>query len=92
MIMNDMYNHGRDGLKTQFTVFMADHNAREDERKKSDERFRWAIGVILTILTIALAALGVLEGNRQMHEGKLFTGHLNQQYANSKHQTSLNIN
>ena len=68
-INSDLYNHGRDGLKTQFTMFVADYRAREDERAKVERR-RWhAAGFALAVLTLAVTSLGVVVTLRAVHEG-----------------------
>lgn len=68
----DFYNHGKEGLKTVVTEFIADHKARDDERKRSDDRFRWTLTLILGILTLAITAIGVLQVNQQLKTGILF--------------------
>ena len=70
-INSDLYNHGRDGLKTQFTMFVADYRAREDERAKVERR-RWHVaGFVLAVLTLAVTSLGVVVTLRAAHEGAL---------------------
>jgi len=71
-INSDLYNHGRDGLKTQFTMFVADYRAREDERAKVERR-RWRVaGFVLALLTLAVTSLGVVVTLRAAHEGVMY--------------------
>ena len=67
-VNGDLYNHGKDGLKTQFTAFVADYHAREDERSKTDKR---RLAIIVGILVPLLIGLIGLEVNRQVHSGDL---------------------
>lgn len=51
----DLYNHGQDGLITQFKTFVADHKARESERDKQHKSNRARLNIIIAILgTLAL--------------------------------------
>ena len=56
----DMYNHGKDGLKTQFTTFVAGFEAREQERavQLSKHNNRWILLV---------TALGVFFGGVEVY-------------------------
>lgn len=38
VIEGDLYNHGRDGLKTQFLKFITEYRTREDEKMLAFER------------------------------------------------------
>lgn len=71
----DLYNHGQDGMKTILTRFIADHQAREDERKrelaKREKELNAALkkrerrtNIAISILGLLLAALTLLVGWR----------------------------
>ena len=69
---NDLYNHGGPtGLKTQFTMFMAEHRGRQQQREREERKWRWVIGAILTAMLVVMAVLTWLETRQQIHEGKL---------------------
>ena len=67
----DLYNHGKSGMKTILTEFVAAHKATQEERKRSESRFRFWLTTVLAILTVAVAVIGVLEANRQATHGLL---------------------
>ena len=86
----DLYNHGKNGMKTILTEFVAAHKATQEERKRSESQFRFWLTTVLAILTVAVAIIGVLEANRQAEHGwiRLPTIHaqsdLSPVYASSK--------
>ena len=55
----DIYNHGQDGLKTQFVKFMIDHQATErahkDHQRKSTVLMRWILGLIIALICAIIA-------------------------------------
>lgn len=58
----DLYNHGKDGMKTQLTKFISDHEAREDEREKErakrDRRMNLMLGVMGVIIALLTLVIG----------------------------------
>ena len=69
MVKSDLYNSGRDGLKTRMVAFMARYDAIEAERERADKRWRWFVGVMLSVI-IGLASLWIaLDVNRQAKAG-----------------------
>ncbi len=69
MVRNDLYNSGRDGLKTRMIAFMARYDAIEAEREHADKRWRWFVGVMLSVI-IGLASMWIaLDVNRQVKSG-----------------------
>ena len=74
----DMYNHGQDGLKTVFTRFVADSQARADERDKATQRHNSRmttmisiIGVVIAMLTLIVAWLTFAFTKQQVEKGLL---------------------
>lgn len=72
----DIYNHGKDGLKTILTNFIAVQKAVRQDREQREQRRRWviataigALAVILTILSIIVvpAAKAILDDYYQRH-------------------------
>ena len=69
MVRNDLYNSGRDGLKTRMIAFMARYDAIEAEREHADKRWRWFVGLMLSVI-IGLASMWIaLDVNRQVKSG-----------------------
>ncbi len=74
----DMYNHGQDGLKTVFTRFVADSQARADERDRETERHNarmkssmTLIGLVIAVLTLVMAWLTFIVTKQQVEKGLL---------------------
>jgi hypothetical protein len=71
VINGDLYNHGKDGLKTQFTSFISEFRTveaiRKDEeakRQKAEDR-RWAlVAFIVALLTLFCAVLSIPQISR----------------------------
>jgi hypothetical protein len=59
---NDMYNHGQDGLKTQFTKFAAAYWQHETDRKTATDRANFRFTIILTIIGLLFALFAGLVG------------------------------
>jgi hypothetical protein len=53
----DLYNHGQDGLKTQFQEYVAEQKGREAERDKEHAANTLRLNVIIAILTFLVALL-----------------------------------
>ncbi len=58
----DLYNHGKEGLKTRFETFMADHAATERTQEKmhtqNQARLNWIIALLALLCTILLVIIG----------------------------------
>jgi len=74
----DLYNHGKDGMKTILTKFIADHQAREDEHEKDRTRRDrqlniaiGAIGLVLTLLTLLVGWRTYLDTIHHVKDGDL---------------------
>ena len=55
----DMYNHGRDGLKTQFTSFVAEARGAREEQEKQHRTNSTKLNAMLVIATIALVLIAL---------------------------------
>ena len=77
-LIADMYNGGKDGLKTVVTRFIADSLAREDEREKiatkrynTTKTFLTVISIVVAFLTLCVGGLGVLAGIHSIKSGEI---------------------
>ena len=70
-IDGDFYNHGEDGVKTQWTKFISVYNEREDKRDKAWRNFRWSVMAFLALLTIFSATYVGLKANDQIQHNQL---------------------
>ena len=99
----DIYNHGQDGLKTQFTEFLTEYRTRSDERDRRDTRGRWVIGILVTVLLALFGGMAsyiipairtIMEDYYQRHPNALMQHSSsvtpNPVYAVSSHQLSSN--
>lgn len=104
MIMSDMYNGGKDGLKTRFitletTLTTRDEESaknlklRDDERENRQKRRDFKITTAIAILGLLVAILAFLEGSRQVKAGELhwpkITTSISDQYAHNKQQLEI---
>lgn len=55
----DFYNHGRDGLKTQFTTFVAEARGAREEQEKQHRTNSAKLNAMLVIATIALVLIAL---------------------------------
>ena len=82
---SDMYNHGQDGLKTVFTRFVAESETRETERANAlaqhNSRVSVSIaiiGIVLAILTLAVAWMAYVDTRDKVNKGMLKLPHISQ--------------
>lgn len=79
----DLYNHGTKGLLTSFITFMADHAAREDEQKKTQDirhsqnstKINLAIA-IGTLVLVVVTAVGIFVSYEIAQHAKLDPAHV----------------
>ena len=67
----DMYNHGRDGVKSTLDKFIAESRATQAERDRNDRTWRWFVGIMITILAAVASIWVALDANRQLKSGML---------------------
>ena len=72
-VTSDLYNHGKDGIKTQWTRFMAVYEERESRRDRAWSMFRWTVG---TIIAAGVLALGLMEFAAHVGRGELKAPHI----------------
>ena len=70
---DDMYNHGKNGVKTRLSTFEVRfdgfvdlYNERENSRDRAWNRFRWVATLIIAFGMLVLAAL---QATKQIHQG-----------------------
>lgn len=80
---SDMYNHGQDGLKTVFTRFVAESETRETERANALAQHNSSvslrigvIGIVLALLTLAVAWMAYVDTRDKVDKGLLRLPHI----------------
>jgi hypothetical protein len=66
-LMEDMYNGGHEGVKTQLTILVA----QDAERTKIEKRRYQNIMAFLAVLSICVGILSILAGIRSVRTGEL---------------------
>ncbi|MDE2107378.1 MAG: hypothetical protein KGL39_59835 [Patescibacteria group bacterium] len=70
----DLYNHGREGIKTVLTTFVAEHRSAKEEREAQEKRNAQRTNMLLTIAgivaTLLLVAVGWLAYLQTLHAAK----------------------
>lgn len=93
-LVEDMYNGGKDGLKTQFIRFAAAYQSREEERDKTLARHYNRTMIAVSVLSVVVAILAILAGVHSFKTGKFsfppITQSTSQQYT--AHATQLPAN
>ena len=79
----DIYNHGRDGIKTILTKFIEeqtnyrDNREKEEKRKEAaDKKFRDWIKIALTLIAVLITGFGLLYEIEGHATGRLHFPHL----------------
>ena len=70
----DMYNHGRDGLKTQFTAFLSEFRSEKKAREEHSAHMMnliVAFGVIVGFLALVVAWLTYIDTKGKIDKGLL---------------------
>ena len=73
----DFYNHGKDGMKTQFTNFVTEYRTEQSILKSAVDKHNWRIMFAVALVGLVLAAL------------QLFIDSRNHQRNGSLHQPSI---
>jgi hypothetical protein len=71
----DMYNGGKEGIKTKLTRFEAEYTATERTRKEDHQENRAKLNLIIALLALAVALFGALITYEVKHEHSLLHSH-----------------
>ena len=71
VIENDLYNHGRDGLKTIVIKSIERQESYRLDRERSEKAFRFWLMFALTAIGMILVPIFLLFINEQIHKGIL---------------------
>lgn len=70
----DLYNHGKDGMKTQLTQFITTQTVREEERAKVDKRrsriHYWWLALLSGLILLLIGFLLNLVSNHHISQAK----------------------
>jgi hypothetical protein len=73
----DLYNHGKDGLKTQFTSFVSEQRGKENERDREHKANTARLNLIIALLGLLCAIVMTVLAVRGLNKtSRLLTGHM----------------